>query len=360
MQKKRLKYISLLLFITYVISLCVPCFTVRAEADQISPTEAEVKLAAAFPNATEAETVASAASPTEKSRLENSFHDIAGHWAEREIKAWAGRELAGGYPDGTFRPDSPISRAEFVALVNRAFGYNNMADNMAAFAAGQATSQAAYSDVVAKDWYATEFANAAAVGYLSGYPDGTMKPQNPVTRQEVAAVLARILPAAVVSDDNNDDGSFNDQAQIPEWSQAAIAAAVNSGYMNGYPDGTFQPGKAITRAEAVAVLERAVGTLYNGAGTYGPIQGVTTLEGNVTITTPGVTLQNTIITGNLYLTEGIGEGDVTLNNVTVKGALIANAPVRVQGQGTIETARVNVDGVVIEAPVKNVFLADGV
>lgn len=90
--------------------------------------------------------------------------------------------------------------------------------------------------------------------------------------------------------------------------------------MSGYPDGTFQPTKPITRAEVISVLARAVGTLYNRAGTYGPVQGKATLEGNVTITTPGVTLQNTNIIGNLYLTEGIEEGDVTMKNVTVQGA----------------------------------------
>ena len=89
--------------------------------------------------------------------------------------------------------------------------------------------------------------------------------------------------------------------------------------MSGYPDGSFQPTKAIARAEALSVLDRAVGTLYSRAGTYGPFQGTVVIEGNVTINTPGVTLQNTTITGNLYLTEGIGAGDVTLDGVTVQG-----------------------------------------
>ncbi|MGI6534803.1 MAG: S-layer homology domain-containing protein [Peptococcia bacterium] len=246
------------------------------------------------------------------SLTENSFHDIAGHWAENGIKAWTSRGLAGGYPDGTFRPDSPITRAEFLALVNRVFGYTEVV-------AGKVNSSAtlvAFRDVAETDWYAAEVAKAAAVGYLGGYADGTMKPLNPITRQEVAAVLAKILPPAAVSENNI---GFTDKAQIPEWSQAAIAAAVNGCYMNGYPDGTFQASKAITRAEAIAVLERAAGTIYNRAGTYGPFQGTVVLEGNVTVNTPGVTLQNTTISGNLYLTEGIGEGDVTLKNVTVQG-----------------------------------------
>jgi len=405
------------------------------------------------------------------SASEASFRDIEGHWAEKGIKAWTARELACGYPDGTFRPDSPVTRAEFVTLLNRVFGYANLV-------AEKVNSPVTFRDVAATDWFAGEIATAAAVGYLSGYSDGTIKPQNQITRQEVAAVLARILPIAEVEKnnaENNIDGNFTDQVQIQEWSEAAITAVVNGGYMIGYPDGTFQPNRPITRAEAISVLDRAVGTLYNRAGTYGPFQGTVVLEGNVTINTPGITVQNTVITGNLYLTEGIGEGDVTLNNVTVQGTtkitgggrdsihlrntavgavfvnvlgrklvrllakgntevgtleartpvrleeegltgsgftkaciysnplvvdssvpvelsgqfneieiqslaeqpqfaltqikispqttienLIANAPTKVQGEGTIETAQVNVDGVVIEAPVKKVLLADGV
>lgn len=85
--------------------------------------------------------------------------------------------------------------------------------------------------------------------------------------------MTRILPPAEVEKvnaENNTDGNFTDQAQIPEWSKAAIAAVVKVGHMSGYPDGTFQPDKAITRAEAIAVLNRAAGTIYNRAGTYGP------------------------------------------------------------------------------------------
>ena len=276
MSRQSFQCISLILFLVFLLNLCTPCISVQAE---------------------------------DTFNLVPSFIDIAGHWAEKAINAWTARELVGGYPDGTFRPDSPISRAEFVALVNRVFGYTEMP-------AGQALRPAKYIDVAKTDWYAGEIANAAAVGYLGGYPDGTVKPQNPVTRQEVAVLLSRILP---LNDESASINGFTDQDQIPTWSKAAIAAAVENGYMSGYPDGAFQPAKPITRAEALSVLDRAVGTLYNRAGTYGPFQGNSVVEGNVTITTSGVTLQNTTITGNLYLTEGIGEGEVTLINVTVQG-----------------------------------------
>ena len=347
MKKKRLRHISLLLFCTFVINLCLPCLSVRGETISWPESLAEEHFL------------------TEP----DSFSDIAGHWAEKEIKAWIARELAGGYPDGSFRPDSPITRAEFVTLVNRAFGYTNMADNIVETARGEGTSLGTYRDVAATDWYAGEIASAVAVGYLGGYPDGTVKPQNQITRQEAAAIFARILPTnndvLTYDNDSNDNVDYidntlaqlTDQAQIPEWSEAAIVAAVKGGYMNGYPDGSFQPTKAITRAEAVAVLERAVGQLYNRAGTYGPFQGTALLEGNVTVNTPGVTLQNTTITGNLYLTEGIGAGDVTLNGVTVQGITkIAGG-----GRDSIHLRNTTVGAVLVNAPSRRLvrLLAQG-
>ncbi|MDD4402799.1 MAG: S-layer homology domain-containing protein, partial [Desulfitobacteriaceae bacterium] len=328
-------------------NLCVPCFSVQAEVIFLSDAPIEKGIFSA----------------SEDSGVkEVSFGDTAGHWAENGIKAWAARELVGGYPDGTFRPDSPITRAEFLTLVNRAFGYTAAgqgAGGMNTAVDSSGSFWGAYKDIAVTDWYAGEIAKAAAVGYLGGYPDGTVKPQNPITRQEAAALFAKILPPANFGKDKNKDSNndtvdslsdtkvkFVDQAQIPAWSQAAIAAAVNGGYMNGYPNGTFQPAKPITRAEAVAVLERAVGQLYNRAGTYGPFQGTALLEGNVTVNTPGVTLQNTTITGNLYLTEGIGVGDVTLNNVTVQGTTKISGG----GSNSIHLLNTSVGAVLVNVP----------
>ncbi|MGI6534665.1 MAG: S-layer homology domain-containing protein [Peptococcia bacterium] len=358
MHKKKLRQISLLLFFTFLLNLCVPCFSVQAEVIFLSDAPIEKGIFSA----------------SEDSGVkEVSFGDTAGHWAENGIKAWAARELVGGYPDGTFRPDSPITRAEFLTLVNRAFGYTAAgqgAGGMNTAVDSSGSFWGAYKDIAVTDWYAGEIAKAAAVGYLGGYPDGTVKPQNPITRQEAAALFAKILPPANFGKDKNKDSNndtvdslsdtkvkFVDQAQIPAWSQAAIAAAVSGGYMNGYPDGTFQPAKPITRAEAVASLERAVGTLYNRAGTYGPFQGTALLEGNVTVNTPGVTLQNTTITGNLYLTEGIGAGDVTLDNVTVQGTTKISGG----GSNSIHLLNTTIGAVLVNVPSRHLvrLLAQG-
>ncbi|NLW07038.1 MAG: hypothetical protein GX039_03520, partial [Clostridia bacterium] len=170
--------------------------------------------------------------------------DIQGHWAQEQIGKWLDKGLAGGYPDGTFKPDRTVSRAEFVALANRAFKF-------------EATAEISFSDVAATAWYAGEISKASAAGYVSGYEDGTFRPGNNISRQEAAAMLVRIL--GLDAPDINVLDRFADAAAIPAWSRGAINSAVAAGLMSGYPDQTFRPSQAITRAEAVVTLDRALG-----------------------------------------------------------------------------------------------------
>ena len=238
---------------------------------------------------------------TTKAEPVNNFSDIQNHWAVQQISDWNNQDLVGGYADGTFKPDNSITRAEFIALVNRAFGYTE-------------EKPVNFSDVKVSDWFNSEVAKASVVGYIAGYPDGTFNPNSPISRQEAAAVLAKVLKPKATQDKL---AQFTDKTDIPSWSRTAINAIVEQGYMGGYPDHSFRALNPITRAEAIAVLDRVVGSLYNKAGVY-DLAGAT-VSTNVTISSTDVTLKNAVISGNLYLTEGIGDGHVTLDNVQVEG-----------------------------------------
>ena len=109
------------------------------------------------------------------------FSDIKGHWAENQINKWAGKGLAAGYQYGTFRPDNEVTRAEFVALTNRAFGI------------AKTGAETYFTDVEPGKWYYEDVAAAKTAGYIAGYPDGTFGPDQTITRQEVASILARLL-----------------------------------------------------------------------------------------------------------------------------------------------------------------------
>lgn len=238
------------------------------------------------------------------------FTDISEHWSKEVLDEWIEKGWISGYIDNTFRPDNPITRAEFMTLTNKAFGYETEAS-------------VSFTDLAEEAWYAGAVKKAAAAGYIGGYPDGTVRPNNPISRQEAAVIITKI---AGLSDKPEQSADFNDAASIPGWSRGTIGAAAAAGYMGGYPDGTFKPVNNITRAEAVTALNKTllamdaeVKGIFEKAGVYGPEAGTQTITGDVWIKAPGVTLQNMTITGNLYITEEVGEGDVTLNKVTVAG-----------------------------------------
>jgi len=172
------------------------------------------------------------------------FSDLMGHWAEEPIERWATRGLVAGYPGGTFQPNREISRAEFVALVNRAFIKSVDCD-----------VDAGFTDVPAGKWYSVDIAAAKAAGYISGYTDGTFGPNRTITRQEAASVLTRLLK---LEPGGNNLSGFHDALAIPAWSRGSLAAVVEKGIMRGMPDGCLYPLKSLTRAEAVVLLDRAL------------------------------------------------------------------------------------------------------
>ena len=168
-------------------------------------------------------------------------NDLSGHWAEKKITSWIDRGLINGYSDGSFRPDGQITRGEFCAIVNRVFGFD------------QATG-ISFTDVYASHWAYDDVTVAVGTGYMTGMGDGTFGVDKPISRQEMAVVIARLLGLSAVSG----NGGYSDAASFASWAAGSIAALAEEGVMNGYPDGTFRPQRSVTRAEAVSALDQMV------------------------------------------------------------------------------------------------------
>jgi len=164
--------------------------------------------------------------------------DIASNWAVAQITSLVNQGVVSGYPDHTFKPDNIVTRAEFISMINKTFGYTN-------------TAKVNYYDVRTSDWYYNDIAKATAAGYIAGYPDGSMNPNDCITREEASVIVARVLA-------KNNSGSgylpFNDDLTIQVWARNSVAALVQAGLISGYPDGTFRPAYPICRAEAAAMI----------------------------------------------------------------------------------------------------------
>lgn len=217
-----------------------------------------------------------------------AFRDTAGHWAEKTLDEWQDEGLIDGYGDGSFQPNGTVTRAEFAKLVNRTLGFT-------------AESEISFSDVTERDWFHAEVARAVAAGYAQG-SGGLFRPNQPVTRAEAAAMLARA--AGLAANEERAD-AFADAASIPAWAKGSVGAAAEAGYMTGYPNGAFGALDPITRAEAVVTLDR-----------------VRASRQETVIEQAGTTLENETVLGDLVIAESVGEGNVTLKNVTVLGSVI--------------------------------------
>lgn len=166
--------------------------------------------------------------------------DTSGHWAESDINYLVSKNYVKGDDNGDIRPDENITRAEFVTVVNRIFGYTQKASSN-------------FADISASAWYYDQFLTAKAHGYLSGDENGNANPDNLITRAEVAVIVSRIMNLSTAN-----QPSFTDAADFPEWASGAIAALSEKGLISGYADGSFGANALITRAESFVIFARIV------------------------------------------------------------------------------------------------------
>lgn len=164
--------------------------------------------------------------------------DIDGHWAKDKIKAMVNKNIMSGY-NGRFMPDNIITRGEFVVLVIRALGIDAIA------------GETEFSDVETGKYYTPYIKTAYEKGVISGFPDGTFRPKNPITREEAMIVLSRafgFLAGYSVSRD------FTDFYEVSSSAKNAMGYAIKKGIISGYPDKTLRPKGHLSRAEAAVII----------------------------------------------------------------------------------------------------------
>jgi len=147
-----------------------------------------------------------------------------------------------GYPDRTFRPNNPITRAEVAVML-----YGLLDERESAM-----VPRVAFSDVHQGTWYFRAVSQLANRGVIIGYPDGTFKPHQFITRAEFSTLMVNFMDVPVTAAVS----AFPDLSES-HWAHGFIMAAHREGWVVGYPDGTFQPNGNLTRAEAVVIINNA-------------------------------------------------------------------------------------------------------
>ena len=166
--------------------------------------------------------------------------DYVGHWAEAVIQKWLDMEYITGYPDGTFRPEEFITRAEFVKIVNNTFGFKE-------------TAEITFTDVEEEKWYYEEIQKAYKEGDIVGVSETEFAPEDYITREQAAIIMTRLLEL-----EGNEKGAdvFSDSNKISSWAKEYVGAAAEHNLIKGYEDNTFRPQNNIKRAEALVLLDR--------------------------------------------------------------------------------------------------------
>lgn len=161
-----------------------------------------------------------------------------------------------GYTDGTVRPKNNITRAEVATIFYRLLSEDARNKNK--------TTTNSFSDVNAGDWFNVEVSTMAKMGVINGYEDGTFRPQENITRAEFAAIASRF-------DKSNAEVQDADFADIEgHWGKIEISKAAMNGWITGDPTGNFRPNDKLTRAEAMAIINRILNRVITDEAAFLP------------------------------------------------------------------------------------------
>jgi hypothetical protein len=181
-------------------------------------------------------------------QAQTTFSDVqSGYWADRFITDLSNRGVIQGFPDGTFRPDDPVTRAQFAAMVRQAFRKSSM------------RTAVNFVDVQSNYWAYTAIQEAYTTGFLSGYPGNVFNPGQNIPRAQVLVSLTSGLGYTVNSSTSTLLGVYQDANQIPDYASSGVAAATQKAIVVNYPNVAFlNPNRATTRAEVAAFIYQAL------------------------------------------------------------------------------------------------------
>lgn len=226
----------------------------------------------------------------------SDFSDFPTDWSAPAMTHAVQNGLLNG-SDGKILPKGLLTRAQMATMVNRAF------------ASSAKASLTSFTDMVPGVWHYDEMAKSVQMGVFQG-ADGKLSPNDPITREQAFAVLARAFGLADGKASSLD--KFSDGAQVSSWARGAVAALVEQGYVSG-ADGALNPQSYITRAEFAQVMDALVAA-YGDQDLKDQ-----TVEGNL-ILRSNSTLENVTVKGDLILADGVSAA--SLKNVTVTGRLV--------------------------------------
>lgn len=223
--------------------------------------------------------------------------------ANEIMKEWSKMGILAGDGAGNFRPNDPVSRAEFMVLTNRALKFEN-----------KTVSIKSYRDIKKNDWYYDDIEKAVSAGYISGISKDKMSPHSKITNQEVYAAISKLTK------ENNevDLNGVLDKESISKWAENGIRKSIANGYVLS-ENGKINPKEYTSRADVIVILDRVMTNqrVISFPGTY-TIKSAKTIS----VLSDKVILKDTVIDQDLIL--GANVTQIIIQNSQIKGKLIKN------------------------------------
>ena len=190
---------------------------------------------------------------TDEIKSADDFKDLEGFdWAKSSIDNLVKAGVLTGSGDGNYNPSNDVTRAEIAKMVSVVFGYESV--------------EMEATDVAKDAWYNGFVGALKDKGIMGGYEDGSFRPENAITREEMAKLIASAIGTEKLAQlvGEATASKFADGDKISDWAGAAVNQLAALGVIKGYEDGSFKPAQVITRAEAAVIIDR-VSALLNVA-----------------------------------------------------------------------------------------------
>ncbi|HEY9664287.1 MAG TPA: S-layer homology domain-containing protein [Allocoleopsis sp.] len=189
-----------------------------------------------------------------------TFSDLAPeYWAKGFIQELANRGIISGFPDGTFRPNDPVTRAQYAAMVRQAFRQAAVRE------------PARFMDVPSDYWAYSAIQDAYTTGFLAGYPENLFRPDENIPRAQVLVSLANGLKYSTGNGVDSTLQIYDDASAIPDWAKNSVAAATERKIVVNYPIvRQLDPNRPATRAEVAAFIYQALVSTGNATAIASP------------------------------------------------------------------------------------------
>lgn len=186
--------------------------------------------------------------PTTPAIANVSFSDVpADYWAQVFIRELAKKDIIKGFPDGSFRPNAPVTRAQFAAMLSQAMNKPAIRGNTK------------FTDVASTYWANNAIQKSYTLGFVSGYPDNTFRPDLNIPRVQILVALANGLNYNPAQPVDSTLQKYSDAATIPNYARNSVAAATENRMVVNYPNvRLLNPNQTATRAEVAALIYQAL------------------------------------------------------------------------------------------------------